>query len=300
MKYAIGVDIGGTNTRVALFDEDLNLVERVQFATDVDEPSVTLKQIAETVKSFDKDICGIGLSCPGPLDLINGKILETTNLNKKWHNFSISDELSSYCGYPVFLENDANLAGLAEAVVGEGKDYRYVQFLTVSTGLGSGQVIDKKIYIGSHGFAHEVANVCLWKDGPTHGMIYPGGVEAICSGTAITSRAEKAGLVVKHAGEVNDLAKAGNEVAKEIMDDAKQYLANFCAALIAITDPEIIILGGSVALKTEGFVEEVEALVKERVFDVVKPYVNIKKSTLDENSGLLGAGYLAFSRTNIK
>ena len=300
MKYEIGVDIGGTNTRVALFDEDLNLVERVQFSTDVDEPSVTLKQIAETVKGFDKDICGIGLSCPGPLDLINGKILETTNLNKKWHNFSISNELSSYCGYPVFLENDANLAGLAEAVVGEGKDYRYVQFLTVSTGLGSGQVIDKKIYIGSHGFAHEVANVCLWKDGPTHGMIYPGGVEAICSGTAITSRAEKAGLVVKHAGEVNDLAKAGNEVAKQIMDDAKQYLANFCAALIAITDPEIIILGGSVALKTEGFVEEVEELVRGRVFDVVKPYVNIKKSTLDENSGLLGAGYLAFSRTNVK
>ena len=78
--------------------------------------------------------------------LSSQKILETTNLNKKWHNFSISSELSGYCGYPVFLENDANLAGLAEAVVGEGKDYRYVQFLTVSTGLGSGQVIDKKIY----------------------------------------------------------------------------------------------------------------------------------------------------------
>ena len=223
-------------------------------------------------------------------------VFTTTNLNKKWHNFSICDALATFCDLPVYLENDANLAGLAEAVIGEGKNYRYVQFLTVSTGLGSGQVIDKKIYIGAHGFAHEVANVCLWKDGPTHGSIYPGGVEAICSGTAITSRAQKAGLNVKHAGEVNDLAKAGNEIAKNIMDDAKQYLANFCAALIAITDPEIIILGGSVALKIDGFVEEVENLVKERVFDVVKPYVNIKKSMLDENSGLLGAAYLAFSK----
>lgn len=296
MKYAIGVDIGGSNTRVALVDAQMNLIERVQFTTDIDEPSNTLKQIADTIKNFNKDICGIGLSCPGPLDLINGKILETTNLNKKWHNFSISNELSSYCGYPVYLENDANLAALAEAVIGEGKDCRYVQFLTVSTGLGSGQVIDKKIYIGAHGFAHEVANVCLWKDGPTHGSIYPGGVEAICSGTAITSRALNAGLEVKHAGEVNDLAKAGNETAKKIMDDAKEYLANLCAALIAITDPEIIILGGSVALKIDGFVEEVEALVKNRVFDVVKPYVNIKKSTLNEDSGLLGAAYLAFSK----
>lgn len=296
MKYAIGVDIGGTNTRVALVDENMNLVERIQFSTDINEPENTLKQIGETVKGFNKNICGIGLSCPGPLDLINGKIMETTNLNKKWHNFSICDALAKFCDLPVYLENDANLAGLAEAVIGEGKNYRYVQFLTVSTGLGSGQVIDKKIYIGAHGFAHEVANVCLWKDGPTHGSIYPGGVEAICSGTAITSRAQKAGLNVKHAGEVNDLAKAGNEIAKNIMDDAKQYLANFCAALIAITDPEIIILGGSVALKVDGFVEEVEELVKGRVFDVVKPYVNIKKSTLDENSGLLGAAYLAFSK----
>lgn len=297
MKYAVGVDIGGTNTRVALVDENMNLVERLQFRTDIDEPSVTLKKIAETIKAFNKEVCGIGLSCPGPLDLINGKILETPNLNKKWHNFNISEELSNYAGYPVYLENDANLAALAEAVVGQGKDYRYVQFLTVSTGLGSGQIIDKQIYIGAHGFAHEVANVCLWKEGPTHGSIYPGGVEAICSGTAITNRAKLAGLEVEHAGEVNDLAKAGNQIAEDIMDEAKEYLANMCAALIAITDPEIIILGGSVALKIDGFVEEVEYRTRSKVFDIVKPYVNIKKSNLDEDSGLLGAGYLAFSKS---
>lgn len=296
MIYAVGVDIGGTNTRVALVNEQMELVDRVQFKTDIDEPLLTLKEIAKVVKDFDKEICGIGLSCPGPLDLLHGKILETTNLHKKWHNFSIADELAKYAGYPVFLENDANLAALAEAVIGQGKDYRYVQFLTVSTGLGSGQIIDKEIYIGAHGFAHEVANVCLWKDGPAHGSIYPGGVEAICSGTAITSRAKRAGLDVEHAGDVNDLAKAGNVVAKEIMDDAKHYLANMCAALIAITDPEIIILGGSVALKIDHFVEEVEALTRDKVFDIVKPFVNIKKSTLDEDSGLLGAGYLAFSK----
>lgn len=296
MKYAVGVDVGGTNTRVALIDETMKLVERIQFSTDVNEPSVTLDKIASTIKSFDKEICGIGLSCPGPLDLIKGKILETPNLKGKWHNYNVSEELSEKSGYPVYLENDANLAALAEAVIGQGKDYRYVQFLTVSTGLGSGQVIDKEIYIGAHGFAHEVANVCLWKDGPTHGSIYPGGVEAICSGTAITSRAQKAGLEVAHAGEVNDLAKAGNQIAEDIMDDAKEYLANMCAALIAITDPEIIILGGSVALKIDGFVEEVEYRTRSKVYDTVKPYVNIKKSNLDEDSGLLGAGYLAFSK----
>jgi glucokinase len=296
MKYSVAIDIGGTNTRVALADEELNIIERKQFATDSENPDVTLGKIAEVIKNFDCDIVGAGMSCPGPLDLINGKILTPPNLKGQWHNLKVAEELSKLINKPVYLENDANLAGLAEAVVGEGKDYNYVQFFTVSTGLGAGFVINKEIYHGAHGFGNEVANCVMMKDGPSHGSIIPGGIEAISSGTAITSRAVKAGLDVKHAGEVNDLAKAGNEVAKQIMDDAKEYLANFIGVVYGYADPEIVILGGSVALKIDGFVEEVEALAKERVYEIMKPYVKVRKSTLNEDSGLIGAAYLAFSK----
>lgn len=296
MKYSVAIDIGGTNTRVALADKELNIIERKQFATDSENPDVTLGKIAEVIKSFDCDIVGAGMSCPGPLDLINGKILTPPNLKGQWHNLKVAEELSKLINKPVYLENDANLAGLAEAVVGEGKDYNYVQFFTVSTGLGAGFVINKEIYHGAHGFGNEVANCVMMKDGPSHGSIIPGGIEAISSGTAITSRAVKAGLDVKHAGEVNDLAKAGNEVAKQIMDDAKEYLANFIGVVYGYADPEIVILGGSVALKIDGFVEEVEALAKERVYEIMKPYVKVRKSTLNEDSGLIGAAYLAFSK----
>lgn len=296
MKYSVAIDIGGTNTRVALADEELNIIERKQFATDSENPDVTLGKIAEVIKSFDCDIVGAGMSCPGPLDLINGKILTPPNLKGQWHNLKVAEELSKLINKPVYLENDANLAGLAEAVVGEGKDYNYVQFFTVSTGLGAGFVINKEIYHGAHGFGNEVANCVMMKDGPSHGSIIPGGIEAISSGTSITSRAVKAGLDVKHAGEVNDLAKAGNEVAKQIMDDAKEYLANFIGVVYGYADPEIVILGGSVALKIDGFVEEVEALAKERVYEIMKPYVKVRKSTLNEDSGLIGAAYLAFSK----
>lgn len=296
MKCSVAIDIGGTNTRVALADEELNIIKRKQFATDSENPDVTLGKIAEVIKSFDCDIVGAGMSCPGPLDLINGKILTPPNLKGQWHNLKVAEELSKLINKPVYLENDANLAGLAEAVVGEGKDYNYVQFFTVSTGLGAGFVINKEIYHGAHGFGNEVANCVMMKDGPSHGSIIPGGIEAISSGTAITSRAVKAGLDVKHAGEVNDLAKAGNEVAKQIMDDAKEYLANFIGVVYGYADPEIVILGGSVALKIDGFVEEVEALAKERVYEIMKPYVKVRKSTLNEDSGLIGAAYLAFSK----
>lgn len=302
MKYAVGVDIGGTNSRIALVDENMNIVERTQFRTDAHDPIPTIVRLSEALKDMagDKELVGMGVSCPGPLDLINGKVLNTPNLHDSWQDFSIAGEIEKVTGIPTYLENDANLAALAEAVVGEGRDYNYVQFLTISTGLGSGQVINHKIYQGAHGYGHEVAYAPLWRNGPQHGKIYPGGVEAICSGTAITERAKKAGLEVQHAGEVNDMAKQGHEAAMEIMDDAKEYLANFIAILIAITDPEIVILGGSVALKIPGFVQEVEDRVKEKVLTELKPYVKVRPSTLNEDSGLLGAACLAFEHAKDK
>ena len=99
---------------------------------------------------------------------------------------------------------------------------------------------------------------------------------------------------VEDAGEVNDLALSGNETAQTIMNQAKEYLANHIAAVYAFLDPEIVILGGSVALKINGFVEDVEQRVKEKVYSVVSPYVNIVKTDLDEDSGLLGAACLGF------
>ena len=292
--YTAGIDIGGTNTRIALIDEAYEIIQRIQFPTDVNNPQATLQKIQETVQSFSVAIAGVGLSCPGPVDLKQGIILDTPNLKGGWHGLAVSKELSARLKVPVFLENDANLACLAEAVLCQGKDYSYVQFLTISTGLGSGLVIDKKIYQGAHGFAHEIANIPLWRNGPSHGSIYPGGVEAICSGTAITTRAKKAGLDVEHAGDVYSLACSQNQTAINIMEDAKEYLANTIAIIYAFVDPEIVILGGSVAIKIPGFVEDVEQRVKTKVYPNIQPLVKVVKTNLSEDSGLLGAACLAF------
>ena len=296
MKYAVAIDVGGTNTRVALVNERLEITDRQQFSTNPENPAETLSKISEVIRDYGEKIVGVGMSCPGPLDLIHGQILTPPNLHGDWQHLFVARELSTLTGQPVYLNNDGNLAALAEAVAGEGKDYRYVQFLTVSTGIGSGFVIDKKIYQGAHGWANEVENTIMMQDGPSHGTILPGGIEAISSGTAITMRARKAGLDVKHAGEVNDLALEGNEVAQKIMTDAKVHLANFIAAIYNLVDPDIIILGGSVAIKINGFVAEVEELVKSKVYEAQRPFIKVRKSTLSEDSGLIGAAYLAFSK----
>ncbi|MEG1431861.1 ROK family protein [Eubacterium sp.] len=300
MNYAIGIDIGGTNTRVALVNHGMEMVKRVQFPTVVSDPEATIKKIEGVLAELSSfDICGIGMSCPGPLDLRAGTIIVTPNLDQSWFGFPLVDALSQATGLPVFLENDANLAGLAEAVVGEGKDFCYVQFLTISTGIGAGFVIDKQIYQGAHGFGGEVAAACLWQDGPAAGILPPGAIEAIASGTAITHRARACGLTVAHAGEVAALDAQGDAIAHSIMEDTKNYLANFIGIIYALMDPEIVILGGSVAMKTPGFVSDVEKRVAAKVLPVLRPTLKIVPTTLNEDSGLLGAAYLAFSKAGL-
>lgn len=295
MKYAGAADIGGTSTRAALISEDFEIIHKIQFPTDIYDPRHTLRQIRDAFLSFEKEICGAGISCPGPLDLIRGTVLTPPNLHGDWHHFSLADEASKLLGVPAYLENDANLAALAEAVRGEGKDHRIVQYLTISTGVGAGLVIDAKIFRGTHGFANEVFNTILDSAGPSHGSIIAGGLEALCSGTAIENRARAAGLDVKHAGDVNSLAMQGDPHAKQIMDEAKMYLSNYIAGVQAYIDPGIVIIGGSVALKTEGFIEDVQKMVREKVFEVLQPYVNIRRSVLNDDSGLIGAACLVFS-----
>ena len=104
------------------------------------------------MQSFSVANAGVGLSCPGPLDLKQGIILDTPNLKGGWHGLAVSKELSARLKVPVFLENDANLACLVEAVLGQGKDYSYVQFLTILQDLGQDLSLIKKIYQGAHGF----------------------------------------------------------------------------------------------------------------------------------------------------
>lgn len=295
-KYAAAVDIGGTNTRVALVDEDYNVLKRMQFDTMTDNPLENSKKIASLILSFGEPVEGIGISVPGILNTKEGKIVMASNFGSEWIGFPLSDTISELAEAPAWLANDANLAALAEAAAGEGKDDRVVQFLTISTGIGAGLVVDKEIYEGAHGLGDEISNCIVEENGPKQRNLAAGAIEAIASGTAITRRAREAGLDVAHAGEVNVLAESGNETAAAIMEDAKEYLANMIAILYGISDPDIVVLGGSVAMKTPGFVEEVERRVKNKVSSVLIPYVKVHRSTLNEDSGLIGAAALAFTK----
>lgn len=293
MKYAVGIDVGGTNTRVALIDETYKILQREQFETDSQNPQRTLEEIKAIVSRFDLPVEGIGISCPGPLDLIHGKILTPPNL-PGWHQLPLAKQLSDMTKIPVMLENDANLACLAEAAIGAGRGKDLVQFLTISTGIGAGFCMNGEVYRGARGFAQEVANCILWKDGPAQGELKKGSIESIASGTAITKRAREAGLTAVHAGEVYEMAQKGNESAGQIIEDALEYLSSFVGILYGILDPDLFVFSGSVALKIPGFLEELEKRVKRKVYPALADNIQIVPAKLGEDCGLIGAAHLAF------
>src|SRR5699024_7218447 len=153
------------------------------------DPMNTMNRIKTVIDSFDQKPVGIGVSCPGPLDLKQGIILSPPNL-PGWHGFKLVETFESMFKLNTYLENDANLAGLADASIGAGKDYDYVQYLTVSTGLGGGFVVHEEIYQGARGFAQELANVILVPGGFSVGDLKPGSLESLSSGTGIVARAK--------------------------------------------------------------------------------------------------------------
>lgn len=291
MKYAAAVDIGRAKVQVALFDESYNIVDHQSFDSDIDDPNKTLDEVANCILKYTKTICGIGISCPGILDVMKGTLLYTSNLGDKWCGLHITEALSKRTGLPVYLENNANLAGLAEAVVGKGKDCKVIQFLRLSANVGAGLIIDKKIFKGAHGFANEFSPIRVTSSSGESDKI-----GNHISETGILDKAKEAGLVVNSVKEVDDMAKSGNEKAALIMKEAKIYLANLIDTIVAFADPDMIVLGGSVPFEIEGFTEEIETMVKAQMPEVVCPMVRICRSGLNENSNLIGACDLAFSK----
>ena len=292
MKYAAAVDIAKNKVQIALFDESYDLIDHQSFESNIDVPDHIFDEIATRIAKFTKTICGIGISCPGVLDSMKGTVLFSPNLGEQWDGLHVTEALSKRTGLPVYLENNANLAGLAEAVIGEGKDSKVVQFLRISANVGAGLIIDKKIYQGAHGFANEIAPVRIVDSKGDESDRIANHV----SEKAILAKAREAGLCAENINQVNDLALSGNQKAKDIMNDAKLHLANLINTLIAYADPDMVVLGGSVPFEIEGFTEEIEQIVKENMPEVLCSMVKICRSGLSENSNLIGAANLAFSK----
>lgn len=297
MKQMIGIDLGGTNIRVAKIDEAGNILQEIKTPSYAQEgrEKVLENMISLIHQIEDYQSCaGIGIGVPGPCDQETGMMSMSTNL-PGFKDFPLVETLQNEIGLPVYLENDADVAGLAEALLGAGKGKHVVYYFTLSTGIGGGLIVDGKVVSGYKGFGGEVANVIIDRNRQKRNHLAPGAVENEASGTHIVRKANEllAPKTVAHAGEVFALAKEGNQDMMQLVDEATTDLALMFAAVSAIVAPDIFVLGGGMMKSKDDFlptvIEKYKTYVHESIQDT--PFVEAELA----EPGILGAAMLVQS-----
>lgn len=296
-KYWIGIDLGGTNVRVGLLNNEGIILKEQKELTEVEKGSEyvieKLKAMISTIKS-DFNILGIGIGMPGPLDPYKGIVLNPVNL-PGWDNIHLAKILSDYFGVPCFIENDCNVAALAEALDGAGKDFPIVFYITVSTGIGGGLCINGEIISGSTGNAGEIANIIVKENQIKHSFLNPGSMEGMASGTNILRMAKAKGLDLEHAHEIFNLADKGDPIAFEIAEMVIDSMARGLATIAHVIDPHIFVLGGGVSISTPNFIEKVRNRFEQYIYDVMRGKIKIELAKL-QDPGMIGAMYMVRKR----
>jgi len=296
MMYTIGIDLGGTNLRIGLFNEKGEIINEQSRPTEAEKgPEYTINNMADAINDLKSqyDIKAVGIGSPGPLSPSKGIIIEPPNL-PGWVNVPIVDMLEEKIGLPVKLENDANAAALAEATLGAGKGASSVFFVTVSTGIGGGYVLGGQLVSGAQGNCGEIGNMIVNPSPDAyHGPgLNKGALEGLASGTAIGRVGKERLNITNGAQGVFLLAEQGNQQAQEIVAEAINYLAIGLANIVHTVNPEVIVIGGGVMKSKDLILKPLIEKTREYVYPSLKESIVIKPAELDQKAGLIGAGLL--------
>ncbi|MBW2980174.1 ROK family protein [Candidatus Woesearchaeota archaeon] len=289
MKYIIGVDIGGTNIRAGLVAPNGKITSKIKARTETKKgQKAVLRKIIDIIETFPiKKVDSIGLGVPGMIDAKNGIVKYSPNLPLK--NVNIRKLIEKEFKKPVFVDNDANCFTLAEAKYGAAKNKKNVIGLTLGTGVGSGIVIDGKLYHG-RGNAAELGHTTINFNGPKAKCGNNGCVESYVSIRGILNRVK--GLYIKNPKELFELAEQKNKKALKLWQDTGSYLGVAIANFANIFDPDAIVIGGNIANAWKFFSKEMNKTIKKRA--LVKD-IKVIRSKLGEDAGILGAASLCFS-----
>ncbi|MFB0918919.1 MAG: ROK family protein [Clostridiaceae bacterium] len=309
-KYVIGIDLGGTKITTAIADFEGKLVEKLTVPTEANKgEAYVMDKIIDTVSSVLKtagleasDIASIGIGTPGPVDSSEGKIITTPNL--PFRDYSLTKPLFNKFGIPAYLENDGNVAAIGEWMFGAGRGFKNVLYMTVSTGVGGGAVLNGAPYNGSSSNAMEIGHITIdphSKHRCNCGNY--GDLESLTSGFSISKRALEAIAEGKEttlskytdisAKEIYDEYLKGDKVSIKILDDAFESLGIGIANLILIFDPDVIAIGGGVTRIGDMMFEKVRESARKRAFSFMVDKVKIVPSGLLQDTGVIGAVALA-------
>ncbi len=306
----LAIDLGGTQIRAAHVSPDLTIACRRAVLTEssegVDAVLSRLCALAVLVRADARrhglpDPGGIGISAPGPLDPWRGVVVAPPNL-AGWRDVPLGERVEGELQLPTYLERDTNVAVMAEWRFGAARGTRCAVYVTVSTGIGGGIIVDARPLIGLDGTAGEVGHMTLELDGPLCGDGMPGHAEAIGSGTAIAREgrallergesprlAELAGSDEVDAALVARAADEGDAACSAIMERAYVAVGAMCASLVNLLNPEVIVLGGSIADKQPRLRAVARAEVDHRAFAIPARRVRIEPASFGDDVSLIGS-----------
>ena len=302
-KTLVGVDLGGTNIRAALALSPTTPGEHVSQATPAEDgPDAVLDAIADAVTkaAAGKSLDGVAIGIPGPLDPESGIVFAAPHL-KGWTNIDAAAKLQQRVGAPVAIHNDASLACYAEWVAGAGQGAQQMVFITASTGVGGGLIVNGQLISGFAGTAGEVGHIALNADAPACGQNHQGCLEGTASGTALANRAreaiargEETTLRALKPGDINavtieNAANAGDILSLKLWHHAGRTLGRAIGGLINLLSPEIVVIGGGMINAGELLFAPLRLGVTEMAFEVPAQRCRIVEAGLGTDAGLVGA-----------
>ena len=310
--YYIGIDLGGTNIAVGLVNEEGRIIAKTETPTLASRPYQELikdmaacaKKVMEEAKITEDELHSIGVGIPGVADK-DGMVIFCTNLG--WRNVPLRAELQQYINKPVYMDNDATVAGWAEYQAGVSRGTDSSVFMTLGTGLGGGIVMNGKIWAGAHGAGSELGHLVIEVDGVPCTCGKCGCAERYCSATAIIRMAREAcadapNCLIMRAVEgdmdkinakvVFDAAKEGDSVAMQVFNRFVKYLAIAINNVISFIDPDMIILGGGVSRAGDFLLDAVKAALPEYLFYPTLKQPELRIASLGNDAGIIGAALL--------
>ena len=280
-----GIDLGGTQVRAAVARSDGRILAARKARTpDLRGPEGFVAWAARTLEALRgrERITSIAVGSPGPIDQRRGVLVNPPNL-PGWHNVSLVELLGGATGAAVHLENDANLAGLGEFHQGAGRGSRNLVYITWSTGVGSGLIIDGRLYSGSHGSAGELGHTILEPDGPLCTCGQRGCLEQLAAGHGIAAQTGRPAV------EVFAAAGRGEPEARMVVSRAAVYMGLGIINITNVMDPDVIVIGGGI-VQSWGLVQGVlrETLAGS---PFIKPArrPKLRRARLGDRAGLVGA-----------
>lgn len=316
MKYAIGIDLGGTFIKIGIVNEKGKILKKVEIESKAKEgPKEVIKQLYQGIKLVLTNnrykIEGIGVGSPGMINAKKGIVENPPNF-PGWERVNLKKTIQKEFGINTDIENDANAAAVGELIYGSGKKLKSFVMVTLGTGVGGGIIFNKRVYRGDTGAAGEVGHITIDYNGDPCNCGSVGCIETFVGNNYLVQRIKKdlshnTGSAILRLVEgdtkkitpriIHEAALLDDEFAISIIKDTGTKLGFALASVINVLDIANVIVGGGVAGFGEMLFESLEQSIKERVLIPIKPRVKVIPAKLKNEAGIKGASALVFYKS---